>query len=260
MMSPVQENLRGYWTKAHQSPCRDGDGKGDIRIQEGRPQKVIKGYAALATRCMTTYEYKAPSGLNHGLAALHDEISQYMVPQMVEHSSALLWDFVILYQERKFHRRRLAQLEQQALETQDATDAETNILRAQLLGLRQGIERAHQYKERLEEQVQAIGAREEKAQNELEASREKVARLTWKMTLSRKQIEDLEDELACIRKTLQSRTRTESSTSGKTEAASSKTLTSSIAQMTIGVAPSLVTTSATRQPVATLVSTAATAA
>ena len=48
---------------------------------------------------------------------LHNEIDKYMVPPMVEHASALLGDFVILYQEREFHCRRLAQLEQQALET-----------------------------------------------------------------------------------------------------------------------------------------------
>ncbi len=66
---------------------------------------------------------------------------------------------------------------------------------------------------------------------------------------------DLEDELACIRKSLQSRSRTESSTSGKTEAASSNTLTSSIAQMTIGVAPPLVATSVIRQLSAALVPT-----
>ncbi len=158
VMSPVPENLRGYWTKAHQSARWEGDGKGDIRIQEGRLQKVIKGYAALATRCMTTYEYKAPGGLNHGLSALHDEIDKYMVPPMVEHASALLVDFVTLYQEREFHRKRLVQLEQQALEAQSASDVETNILRARILGLNQGIERAHQTTEWLEEQMQAVGA------------------------------------------------------------------------------------------------------
>ncbi len=62
---------------------------------------------------------------------------------------------------------------------------------------------------------------------------------------------DLEDELACIRKTKRSRARTESSTSGKTEAANSKTLTSSIAQMTTGTAPPAMTTSTTRQATAT---------
>ncbi len=145
---------------------------------------MIKGYAALATRCMTTYEYRAPGGLNHGLLMLHDEINKYMVPPMVEHASALLGDFVVLYHERKFHRRRLAQLEQQALEAQDVMDTETNVLRAQMSGLRQGIERAHQEKEQLKEQVQVIGAREEKAQNELQSSRETVDRLTGEMTLT----------------------------------------------------------------------------
>ncbi len=126
--------------------------------------------------------------------------------------------------------------------------------------LRQGIERAHQEKERLEERVQMIGAREEKAQKELQTSRETVARLTGEMTLSGKQMADLEDELACIRKSLRSRSRTESSTSGKTEAASFNTLTSSIAQMTIGVAPPLVATAVTSQPSATVVPTTVAAA
>ncbi len=257
VMSPVPENLRGYWTQAHQRPRWEGDGKGDIRIQEGRLQKVIKGYATLATHCMTTYEYRAPSGLNHGLSLLHDEINKYMVPPMVEHASALLGDFVVLYQEREFHQWRLAQLEQQALETQDATDAKINVLRAQMSGLHQGMERAHQDKERLQEQVQAVSARDDKAQSELQSSREKVASLTGEMTLSRKQMADLEDELVCLRKSLRSRPRTESSASGKTEAASSKTLTSSIAQMTMGVTPPLVATSTTRQATSALASSTA---
>ncbi len=240
VMSPVPENLRGYWMQAHQGPGWEGDGKGDIQIQEVLFKKVIKGY---------------------GLSALHDEIDKFMVPPMVEHASVLLGDSVVPYQEREFHRRRLAQLEQQALEAQDAMDAETNVMQAQMSGLRQGIKGAHQDKERLEEQVQVIGAREEKAQNELQSSRETVARLTGKMTLSRKQMGDLEGELACIRKSLRSRSRTESSTSGKTEAASSKSLTdgqsltSSIAQMTIRAAPPLVATSVTYQSAATLVPT-----
>ncbi len=74
-MSPVPEYLRGYWTQEHQSPRWEGDGKGDIRTQERRLQEIIKGYAALAARCMTTYEYKALGGLNHGLPMLHDVIS-----------------------------------------------------------------------------------------------------------------------------------------------------------------------------------------
>ncbi len=51
---------------------------------------------------------------------------------------------------------------------------------------------------RLEEQVQVIGAREEKAQNDLQCSRETVARLTGEMSLSRKRMGDLEAELMSI--------------------------------------------------------------
>ncbi len=54
VMSHVPEYLRGYWTKDHQSPRWEGDGKGDIWTQEGRIQEIIKGYAALAPHCVTT--------------------------------------------------------------------------------------------------------------------------------------------------------------------------------------------------------------
>ncbi len=249
VMSPAQEYLRGYWTKEHQSSCWEGDGKGDIRTQEGRLQEIIKGYAALAGLCVTTYEYKAPSGLNHGLSLLHDEVDKYMVPPMLKYASALLGDFMVVYQEREFHRRRLAQLEKQALETQDHTDAETNILRAQLAGARQEVEWGHQQRERLEDQLKEIGSWEEKAQEELKISREKAAKLAVEMALIRKHMGDLEDELGHIRK-IRSRARAESSASGKAETANSKTLTSSIAQMTIGTAPPVMTTSTTRQAAA----------
>ena len=117
---------------------------------------------------------------------------------------------MVLYQECEFHRQRLAQLEQQALKTQDQTDAETIILRAQLVG--------------------------------------KGGQVDWGHSL----VSETNGRLgACIRKTIRSRSRTESSTSGKTEAANSKTLTSSIAQMTIGTAPPVMTTSTIRQATAT---------
>ncbi len=257
VLSQVPEYLCGYWTKAHQSPRWEGDGKDDIRTQENRLQKVIKGYAARATRFMTTYEYRAPGGLNHGLSALHNEVEEYMVPPMVESASALLGHFVTLYQEREFHRKRLTQLEQQALQTQSETDIETNILRAQMLGLRQGVESAHQAKERLEEQVQTISAREEKAQEALQASKEDIAQLTGELSLSRRRVGELERKLSALRKSLRSRSRTDTPASTKTEVVSSKALTVSIAQMTIGVAPPLVATTTTRQSAATPVSATA---
>ncbi len=89
---------------------------------------------------MTTYEYQAPHGLNHGLFHLYDEVTEYLAPPMVEEASALLGDFVALYQEREVHKKRLARLEQRARMTQSETDIETNILRAQMAGLWQGAE------------------------------------------------------------------------------------------------------------------------
>ena len=165
-----------------------------------------------------------------------------------------------LCQEREFHRRRLAQLEQQALETQDHTDAETNILRAQLAGARQEVEWGHQLRERLEDQLKEINFREQKAQQDLQTSRERAAKLAGEMALLRKHVGDLEDEVTRILKTIRSRARAESAASGKAEAASSKTLTSSIAQITIGTGPPVMTTTTTRQAAATHAANSAAAA
>ncbi len=92
-----------------------------------------------------------------------------------------------------------------------------------------------------------IGAREEKAQDALQASKEDTARLSGELSLARKQVGELERDRSALKKLLRSHAWMASSASGKTEAASSKTLTSSIAQMTIGVAPPLVATAATCQ-------------
>ena len=54
------------------------------------------GYAAHAVRHMTTYEYCAPHGLNHGLAILHEEMSDYLVPPMLEDAAVLLGDFMAM--------------------------------------------------------------------------------------------------------------------------------------------------------------------
>ncbi len=105
---------------------------------------------------------------------------------------------MVLYQEREFHCRRLAQLEQQALETRDYTDAETNILQAQLAGALQEVEWGHQLRERLEDQLKEMNSREQKAQQNLQTSRERAARLAEEMALLRKHVGDLEDEVARI--------------------------------------------------------------
>ncbi len=60
-----------------------------------------------------------------------------------------------------------------------------------------------------------------------------------------------------IRRVTRNRSRSESSTQRKAEAASSKTLTSSITQMTIGTVPPATTTSISRPPTATLTTSSA---
>ncbi len=156
VMTSVPEYLRGYWTKEHQTQQWKGDGEGDIRTQEGRLKAIIQGYTYAASQRMTTYEFKAPDCLNHGLSPLNDEVEEYLVPPMVDHASALLGDFVALYEEREVNRRRIAQLNQQATEAKNHRDAETNILRAQLAGARKEVEWGFQQQERLEDTVKEI--------------------------------------------------------------------------------------------------------
>ncbi len=54
------------------------------------------GYAARAVRHMTTYEYRAPRGLNHGLAVLHEEMSSYLVLPTLGDAAELLGDFMAM--------------------------------------------------------------------------------------------------------------------------------------------------------------------
>ncbi len=260
VMTPVLEHLRGYWTQEHQSPRWKGDGKGDIRTQEGRLKEIIHGYAYAVSQRVTTYEFKAPDGLNHGLSLLYDEVEKYLVPPMVDHASALLGDFMTLYQEREVNRRRLAQLDQQALEAKDQRDAETTILRAQLAGARKEIEWGHQLRERLEDRLKETKSREEKAQQALQTSRDRSAQLAGEIAAVRKQMGEVENELERIRRITRTRSRSESLTQKRAETASSKTLTSSIAQMTIGTVPPATTTSYSRPAATTLDTSSAVAA
>ncbi len=250
----------GTGWKNTRAPRWKEDGKGDIRTHEGHLKEIIHGYAYAASQRVTTYEFKAPNGLNHGLSLLYDEVEKYLVPPMVDHASALLGDFMTFYQEREVNRRRLAQLDQQALEAKDQRDAETTILRAQLAGARKEIEWSHQLRERLEDRLKETKSREEEAQQALQSSRDQSTQLAGKMTAVRKRMGEMEDELTRIRREARNRSRSESSTQRKAEAASSKTLTSSIAQMTIGTVPSTTTTSISRPPAATLTTSSAVAA
>ncbi len=94
VLSPVPEWLRGHWTKAHQSPRWKGDTAGDIFLHKNRLQKLSLG---IRPRCaITTYEYRAPRGLNHSLAKMH-EVMAYLALPMLEDVVALLGDFVTLY-------------------------------------------------------------------------------------------------------------------------------------------------------------------
>ncbi len=93
---PIPEWLRGYWTAANQSLSWRGESTNDIFRQETRLRNIIMGYAARAARHMTTYEYRMPHGLNHGLAILHEEMSRYVVPPILEDAAELLGDFMAM--------------------------------------------------------------------------------------------------------------------------------------------------------------------
>ena len=71
---------------------------------------------------------------------------------------------------------------------------------------------------------------------------------------------EMEDELERIRRITRTRSRSESSTHRKVEAAGSKTLTSSITQMTIGTVPPTTTTSVSRPATTTTTTSSAVAA
>ncbi len=100
-------------------------------------------------------------------------------------------------------------------------------------------------------------SREGKAQEALQSSRDRSTQLAGEITAVRKHMGEMEDELARIRRITRTRSQSESSTHRKTEAAGSKTLTSSIAQMTIGTVPPVTTTSVSRPATTTLTTSSA---
>ena len=118
---------------------------------------------------------------------------------------------MVLYQERELHRRRLAQLDQQAMEAKNHTDAETHILRAQLAGARKEIEWGHQLRERFEDRLKETKLREQEAQQALQASRDRSAQLTGEIAAVRKHMGEVEDELARLQRITRARNRAESS-------------------------------------------------
>ncbi len=121
---PVPEWLRGYWTVANQSPSWRGESTSDIFRQETRLRNIIMGYAARAVQHMTTYEYRAPRGLNHGLAILHEEMSSYLMPPMLEDAAELLGDFTAMTEALSACRVQIRAHENQAVHVrQEARNA-----------------------------------------------------------------------------------------------------------------------------------------
>ncbi len=97
------------------------------------------GYAACAVRHMTTYEYRAPRGLNHGLAILHEEMSHYLVPPMLEDAAALLGDFTAMTEalsacrvQIRAHENQTAHSRQEARNAAYLLDEEATRLRREL--------------------------------------------------------------------------------------------------------------------------------
>ncbi len=123
---PVPEWLRGYWTTANKSPGLRGESTNDIFRQETRLRNIIMIYAAHAVRHMTTYEYRMPRGLNHGLAILHEEMSHYLVPPMLEDATALLGDFTAMTEVLSACRVQILTHENQSAHSrQEARNAES---------------------------------------------------------------------------------------------------------------------------------------
>ncbi len=79
------------------------------------------GYAAHAVHHVTTHEYRA---LNHGLAVLHEEMSYYLVPPMLEDAAALLGDFIAMQEALSAYRVQIRAHKNQSVHSrQEARNA-----------------------------------------------------------------------------------------------------------------------------------------
>ncbi len=144
VLVPVAEWLQGYWTMAHYIPEWRGEVANDISWQETHPRNIIIGYAARATRTITTHEYRAPVGLNNGLEELYDEVMSYLSPPMLEDVATLLGDFVTLYEERNVSRAWIQGLEHRATLLQGEVAVAGSLHRVESAGTFQDLRQARE--------------------------------------------------------------------------------------------------------------------
>ncbi len=78
---------------------------------------------------------------------------EYLVLPMLEDASALLGDFVTLYQEQEVHRMQFAYMEQRVKMSKGAVEIEANLLLAEVAGLKQGLTQAQREKEQFEQKL-----------------------------------------------------------------------------------------------------------
>ncbi len=102
-----------------------------------------------------------------------------------------------------------------------------------------------------------VSMREEKAQDVLQATRERLAEQVGDLSFCWGRVGKLETDLAVLKKSSEARSQPAAPVSVGSEVVSSQVLTVSIAQMTIGAAPSLTASATMCQPTATFVPTAA---
>ncbi len=132
---------------------------------------------------------------------------EYLVPHMLEDTSALLGDFVALYQEWDIHKMQLLYLEQRAKLTKGEAEIEANVLRAEVVGLKQGLDRARLEKEWMEQQLDEARDQLEEAQADLQTARSQITKNAGDLTYNRAQVGKLETELAVLREQLESTSR-----------------------------------------------------
>ncbi len=157
------------------------------------------GYAAKSTQAITTYEYQALHGLNHGLADMHDEVMTYLVPHMLEDASALLGDFVVLYQERNIHRMQILTLERRVTRTRSETEVTEAVLHTEVAGVRQELCQAQGEKEQVEQERNEAHGQLEEVQIELCTAQSQLTKATGDLVCRRTRARKLETELAAVR-------------------------------------------------------------
>ncbi len=226
---PIPEWLRGYWTAANQSL-----GWREVVHHDIFHQETWLSHGICRLRSASHDEYRAPGGLNHGLAILHEEMSKYLAPPMLEDAAEFLGDFVAMSEALSANQMQIRALEDQAIHLREEA-GNLNYLQAEAeANLHQDLERARERMRQIEEERNDTIGQLEDIKGERRNLQAQLSTTAGELRVSQAAVQQLEADLAKAHCPQKATPQLTAVTTADPRAVCSQALASSISRMTLG--------------------------